>query len=85
MDVESSYIEIMTFIDHAEQYLKTGYKGQVPEEGCSVHLANLINPQWLQALEKKGHQKERPERCFGFAERRGTTNASKTPEKDEST
>ena len=85
LDVESSYIEIMTFIDHAEQYLKTGYKGQVPEEGCSVHLANLINPQWLQALEKKGHQKERPERCFGFAERRGTTNASKTPEKDEST
>ena len=34
---------------------------------------------------KKGHQKERPERCFGFAEGRGTTNASKTPEKDEST
>ena len=55
LDVESSYIEIMTFIDHAEQYLKTGYKGQVPEEGCSVHLANLINPQWLQALEKKRH------------------------------
>ena len=53
LDVESSYIEIMSFIDHAEQYLKTGYKGQVPEEGCSVHLANLINPQWLQALEKR--------------------------------
>ena len=48
----------MSFIDHAEQYLKTGYKGQVPEEGCSVHLANLINPQWLQALEKKGIRKK---------------------------
>ena len=34
---------------------------------------------------KKGHQKERPERCFGFAERRGTTDAPKTPEEDEST
>ena len=58
LDVESSFIEIMSFIDGAEQYLKTRYRGQVPEEGCSVHLANLINPQWLQALERKGIRKK---------------------------
>ena len=30
LDVESSFIEIMSFMDGAEQYLKTGYRGQVP-------------------------------------------------------
>ena len=34
LDIESSFIEIMSFINGAEQYLKSGYRGQVPEEGC---------------------------------------------------
>ena len=58
LDIESSFIEIMSFIGGAKQYLKSGYRGQVPEEGCSIHLANLINPQWLQALERKGIKKK---------------------------
>ena len=34
---------------------------------------------------KKGDQEERSEGCFRFDKRRRTTDASKTPEEDEST
>ena len=47
-------------------------------------LGKLDKPPMASSTRKKGDQEERSEGCFRFVKRRGTTDASKTPEEDES-
>ena len=54
LERESSMLEVLTWIEQATYYVKTGLKNKPPLTGSLVHLSALINPTWLQGIESKG-------------------------------
>ena len=51
-------LEVLSWIEQATYYVRTGFKNQPPSAGSLVHLAALINPTWLQSIESKGAKVE---------------------------
>ena len=58
LERESQMLEVITWIEQATYYVKTGFKNQPPQTGSLVHLSALINPTWLQSIESKGAKME---------------------------
>ena len=53
LDQDSTMIEINHWCSQLTNYLKMGYRGNLPKKGISLHLAPLMHASWIQALDAK--------------------------------
>ena len=58
LERESSMLDVLSWIEQATYYVRTGFKNQPPPVGSHIHLAPLINSTWLQSIESKGAKVE---------------------------
>ena len=58
LERESSMLEVLTWIEQAVDYIKSGFRNNPPAVGCHIYLAPLINSTWLQNIESKGGKGE---------------------------
>ena len=58
LERDISMLDVLSWIEQATYYVRTGFKNQPPPVGSHIHLAPLINSTWLQSIESKGAKVE---------------------------
>ena len=58
LERDSSMLDLLSWIEQATYYVRTGLKNQPPLVGSHIRLALLVNATWLQSIESKGAKVE---------------------------